>query len=77
MVKFVDDYNFVGKSIIIPNGKTVTGMFLLDEGGNWIPFSMELGRLSVIVSYDININQDADRSFIFTAELVSFEFLSI
>lgn len=38
-VKFGDDYNIVG-NIIIPGGKTVTGILLLDEGGKRIPFSL-------------------------------------
>lgn len=38
-VNFGDNYDIVGKSVIIPEGKTVTGILLLDETGRWIPFS--------------------------------------
>lgn len=38
-VIFSDDYDIPGKNIIIPHGKTVTGILLFDESGKWLPFS--------------------------------------
>ena len=36
---FSDDYDIPGKNIIVPHGKTVTGILLFDESGKWLPFS--------------------------------------
>jgi hypothetical protein len=38
-VMFGDDYSVLDKNIVIPQGKTVTGIFLFDESGKWVPFS--------------------------------------
>lgn len=38
-VIFSDGYDIAGKKIIVPKGKTVTGILLFDESGKWLPFS--------------------------------------